>query len=189
MDTDVRKQVLYVEDVHSSAGVPLEQPLRLAAAGAVVRNPHAGRFVADLGEIADAYCESLGSLLSVAALEALGGPVEAYGKGALVGMAGEVEHGSAIIHNLRFGDFVRRASDATSLLPAAEKRGAPGAAIDLAIKHKHDHSVRSHHQTLEVRIADAPADDEIVIWVVLASGGRPHARLPEFGTELQSHRG
>jgi hypothetical protein len=187
MDTDVRKVVLHVEEVRVSGGVRLEQPLRISAAAAVVANPHAGRFVADLGDLADRYCETLGSLLSTTALDALAGPVEAYGKGALVGMAGEVEHGSAIIHNLRFGDYVRRASDGSALLPSAEKRGAAGAPIDLALKHKDDHSVRSHHQTFEVRVADAPADDEIVIWVALATGGRPHARLPEFASELRSH--
>lgn len=187
MDTDVRKVVVHVEEVRSSGGVPLDEPLRISAAAAVVGNPHAGEYAADLAGLADAYCEPLGAMLSTAALDALGGTVEAYGKGALVGIAGEVEHGSAIIHNLRFGNFVRSASKGTSLLPSAEKRGAPGASLDLAIKHKDDHSRRSHHQTLEVRIADAPAPDEIVVWVVLAAGGRPHARLPEFGSELRSH--
>jgi len=118
------------------------------------------------------------------ATELLGGEAEAYGKGALVGIDGEVEHGSAIIHNLRFGDRVREPVAGTSLLPSAEKRGPPGAPLDLAIKHKTDHRVRSHHQTFEVRIPDAPGPDEIVIWVALASSGRPQSRLGEFGSEL-----
>ena len=80
--------------------------------------------------------------------------------------------------------MVRDPVDGTSLLPAAEKRGAAGAPIDIAIKHKHDHSVRSHHQTFEVRIPDAPRADEIVIWVALATSGRPLSRLGAFGSEL-----
>ncbi len=97
-----------------------------------------------------------------------------------------MEHGSAIIHNLRFGNKVRDAISGTALLPAAEKRGAAGAPLDIAVKHKDDHSVRSHHQTFEVRIPDAPRPDEIVVWVALAASGRPHARLGAFGSELAS---
>jgi hypothetical protein len=181
----LRKLCGIVEEVVSTAGRALERPTRVAAVGAVVENPLAGRFAEDLSELADAYCEPLGRLLTERALEALGdGEVEAYGKGALVGLAGEVEHGSAIIHNLRFGNPVREGAAGSSLVPSAEKVGAAGAALDLALKHKLDHTVRSHHQTFEVRIPDAPRDDEIVVWVALASAGRPHARLPAFGSEL-----
>ena len=148
------------------------------------RRREPGRYVEDLEPLIDQYCEPLGSLLTERALELLGAEAEGYGKGALVGLDGEIEHGSAIIHNLRFGNRVRDPVDGTSLLPAAEKRGAAGAPIDLAIKHKHDHSVRSHHQTFEVRIPDAPRADEIVIWVALATGGRPLSRLGAFGSEL-----
>ena len=180
----IRKVVAMVEDVHEEGGRPVEPPVRIAAAGAVIANPFAGRFVEDLDPLIDIYCEPLGTLLTERALELLGGEVEAYGKGALVGIDGEIEHGSAIIHNLRFGNRVREPVEGTSLLPAAEKRGVTGAPLDLAIKHKVDHSVRSHHQTFEVRIPDAPRPDEIVIWVVLASSGRPQSRLGAFGSEL-----
>jgi Amino acid synthesis len=180
----LRKVCAVVEEVRSELGRSVEPPTRLAAVGAVVSNPLAGRFVEDLTGLADAYCEPLGRLLTERALEVLGGHVEAYGKGALVGLAGEVEHGSAIIHNLRFGNLVRKPVDGRSLLPSAEKVGAAGATLDLALKHKADHTVRSHHQTFEVRIHDAPHDDEIVVWVALAASGRPQARLPAFGSEL-----
>jgi hypothetical protein len=180
----LRKVVTIVEDVHAEGGRPVEPALRISAAGAVIANPFAGRWVDDLDPLIETYCEPLGTLLTERALELLGGEAEAYGKGALVGMNGEIEHGSAIIHNLRFGDRVRDPVDGTSLLPSAEKRGSPGTPIDLAIKHKTDHRVRSHHQTFEVRISDAPRPDEIVIWVVLASSGRPQSRLGEFGSEL-----
>ena len=180
----LRKVVTVIEDVHQEGGREVDPPVRIAAAGAVVANPFAGRYVQDLEPLIDQYCEPLGSLLTDRALELLGAEAEGYGKGALVGLDGEVEHGSAIIHNLRFGNRVRDPVDGTSLLPAAEKRGAAGAAIDIAIKHKHDHSVRSHHQTFEVRIPDAPRADEIVIWVALATSGRPLSRLGSFGSEL-----
>jgi hypothetical protein len=180
----IRKLVTIVEEVHAEGGRPVEPPLVVAAAAAVVSNPLAGRFVEDLGSLSELYCEPLGRLLVGRALVALGGDVEAYGKGALVGVDGEVEHGSAILHNLVFGNPVREAAGGTSLLPSAEKCGGVGASLDLALKHTADHRVRSHHLTFEVRVPDAPRANEIVVWVALASAGRPHARLPEFGSEL-----
>jgi hypothetical protein len=181
----LRKLFVIVEEVRSESGRPVEPPTVVAAAGAVVQNPLAGRFVDDLAGVADAYCEPLGRLLTERALGALGAAdVEGYGKGALVGLGGEVEHGSAIIHNLRFGNLVRDPVGGSSLLPSAEKCGPAGAVLDLALKHKDDHTVRSHHQTFEARIPDAPRDDEIIVWVALASSGRPLARLPAFGSEL-----
>src|SRR5215210_1061658 len=97
----LRKLYVIVEEVRSESGRPVEPPTLLAAAGAVVENPLAGRFVGDLAAVADAYCEPLGRLLTQRALGALGSAdVEGYGKGALVGLGGEGEHGSAIIHNL-----------------------------------------------------------------------------------------
>ena len=181
----IRKTILLIEEIRADGGRAVDKPRRIAAAAAVVENPFAGRFAEDLRPLADAYCEPLGQLLTELAVGALGAPAEAVGKGALVGLAGEVEHGSAVIHNLLFGNFVRDRISGTALLPSAEKVGAAGSPLDLAIKHKDDHSVRSHHQTFEVRIPDAPRDNEIVVWVAVASGGRPQARLPEFGSELQ----
>jgi len=183
--TGIRKLVTIVEEVHAEGGRAVDPPLVVAAGGAVVANPLAGRFVEDLAPLADSYCEPLGRLLVERALAALGGaPVEAYGKGALVGLDGEVEHGSAILHNLHFGNPVRDAVGGTSLLPSAEKCGAAGAPLDLALKHTADHTVRSHHLTFEVRIPDAPRPGEILVWIALATAGRPQARLPEFGSEL-----
>lgn len=181
----VRKVCVVLEEIRTDSGRPVQEPVYLAAAGAVVVNPLAGRFEEDLSGLSDVYCEPLGRLLTERALAALGdrGP-EAYGKGALVGLAGEVEHASAIIHNLRFGNRVRDPVGGESLLPSVEKRGAAGATLDLPLKHKRDHTVRSHHQTLEVRIPDAPGEDEIVVWVAFATSGRPHARLPAFGSEV-----
>jgi Amino acid synthesis len=184
-DEGIRKIYVVVEEIRAEGGRAVREPVRSAAAGAVVVNPLAGRFEEDLSGLADTYCEPLGHLLAERALEALGdGEPEAYGKGALVGLAGELEHGSAIIHNLNFGNRVREPVGGESLLPAAEKRGVAGSTLDLPLKHKLDQTVRSHHQTLEVRIPDAPGDEEIVVWVAFATSGRPHARLPAFGTEV-----
>jgi Amino acid synthesis len=180
----IRKIVGIVEDVLLEGGREVDPPVRVAAVGAVVANPFAGRWADDLEPLVDRYCEPLGTVLMERALALVGGEVEAFGKGALVGLDGEVEHGSAIIHNLRFGNRVREPVEGTSLLPAAEKRAAAGATLDLALKHKTDVTVRSHHQTFEVRIGDAPRPDEIVIWVALATAGRPQARLAAFGSEL-----
>ena len=182
----LRKVVAVVEDVTSEGGRAVDPPTRMVAVGAVVENPFAGRYVEDLQPLVDRYCEPLGALLIERSLALLGAPAEGVGKGALVGTDGDVEHGSAIIHNLRFGNKVRDAIAGTALLPAAEKRGAPGAPLDIAVKHKDDHTVRSHHQTFEVRIPDAPRPGEIVVWVALAASGRPHARLGAFGSELAS---
>jgi Amino acid synthesis len=184
-DEGIRKIYLVVEEIRAEGGRAVQEPVRSAAAGAVIANPLAGRFEENLSPLADTYCKPLGQLLAERALEALGNrEPEAYGKGALVGLAGELEHGSAIIHNLNFGNRVREPVGGESLLPAAEKRGAAGATLDLPLKHKLDQTVRSHHQTLEVRIPDAPGDEEIVVWVAFATSGRPHARLPAFGTEV-----
>jgi Amino acid synthesis len=180
----LRKVVTIVEDVEREGGVPVVPATRMVAAGAVVENPFAGRYVADLEPLIERYCEPLGDLLTGRALELLGAPAEGVGKGALVGLDGDVEHGSAVIHNLRFGNRVRDAISGTALLPAAEKRGAAGSPLDVAVKHKDDHTVRSHHQTFEVCVPDAPRADEIVVWIVVSSGGRPHARLGAFGSEL-----
>ena len=180
----IRKLWTSVEDVLVEGGRPVKRPYRVAAAAAVVTNPLAGAWHDDLDALVTEYCESLGELLSSRVVDALDGePVEAYGKGAIVGTAGEVEHGSAIIHNLRFGNaFRERVGDATTLLPAVEKRALPGATFDVPLKHVTEASTRSHHQTIELRVADAPQADEIVVVLVGAVSGRPQERLVAFGT-------
>jgi hypothetical protein len=188
MEGRIRKIVSLYEDLLVEGGREVEPPVRLAGAAAVVENPYAGRYVEDLGPLLEHYCGRLGSLLAERALDALGGgPVEAYGKGALVGLDGEIEHASGIIHNLGFGNPVRQAMSASSLLPSTEKRAAAGATLDVPLKHVEDHKVRSHHLTLEVRIGDAPRPDELVIAIACSSSGRPHARLADFGTEVAAH--
>lgn len=188
MEGRIRKVVAVYEDILVEGGREVAVPLRLAGAAAVIENPYAGRYVEDLGPLLDHYCALLGNLLAERALGVLGdGKVEAYGKGAIVGLDGELEHASGIIHNLGFGNPVRTAMHASSLLPSTEKRAAAGATLDVPLKHVEDHKVRSHHLTLEIRIPDAPRPDELVIAIACSSAGRPHARLAEFGTEVAAH--
>lgn len=184
MSLRVRKIVRLVEELKSENGVPLERPHRVAIAAAVIENPFGtDGFVQDLTSIADDLGEEIGELLGPEAVALLDDEVEAFGKAALVGVAGETEHGSAIIHNLRFGNVFRRAAGGTELLPAAEKTGLIGAPIDIPLKHKLDAKTRSHHQTITFRIEDAPRPEEIVVACIAANSGRPLARLAVFGAE------
>ena len=181
----VRKIVTVVEEIRTEGGREVFPPARVAVVAAVIDNPWAGQgFVEDLGPGIDANASDLGALLAPEVLAALDAPAEAYGKAAIVGLNGEIEHGSALIHTLKFGDHFRKAASATTLLPAVEKRGPAGAVFDIPLKHITDATVRSHHQTVEVRIADAPHPDELVIALAAAAQGRPQQRLASLSTEL-----
>ena len=185
----IRKIVIYQEEVYVDGGKEAPRPVRIAAAAAVIRNPFAGRFVEDLTPLFDEYSQSLGELLPQRAIQALGisgEEVESYGKGVIVGMDGEAEHGIGITHNLKFGNPFRKVcGDGKSLLPSGEKRGPAGCTLDVPLKHKLDATKRSHHTSIEVRIPDAPLPDEIVVIAAVSDSGRPHARLREFGEELK----
>ncbi|NDK89636.1 amino acid synthesis family protein [Gordonia desulfuricans] len=183
MELQVRKIVRHVEELFVENGRPLASPHRVAIAAAVIANPFGAGYIADLVSIADELGEPIGRLLGPECVRLLDDDVEAFGKVALVGLGGEVEHGSALIHNLRFGNVFREAAGGTELLPAAEKVGAFGSSIDVPLKHKTDAKTRSHHQTVTFRIEDAPRADEIIVGCVAANSGRPLARLAVFGAE------
>lgn len=181
---NIRKVMTLVEEISYEGGRPVEPIASVAVVAAVIDNPWAGRgFVADLTPEIDRHASDLGELLVPRVVEALGAPVQAYGKGALVGLAGEVEHGSALIHTLKFGDHFRRAVEAVTLLPAVEKRASSGDIFDIPLKHITDATIRSHHQTIEVRVSDAPHPEEIVIVLAAAAQGRPQQRLAALSTE------
>jgi hypothetical protein len=187
MRPQIRKIVTVSEQVLVETGRKVDPPLRLAGAVAVIENHYAGRYVDDLQPLLDCYCPVLGPLLAKRVVTELGGAdVESYGKAGIVGLDGELEHVAGILHNLRFGDPVRSAMGGTSLLPSTEKRAPAGATLDVPLKHVHDHKVRSHHLTLELRVGDAPGPNEMLIAIAAATGGRPHARLAEFGSEVGS---
>ncbi|MCT2594575.1 amino acid synthesis family protein [Streptomyces sp. N2-109] len=180
----IRKIVTVVEEIRTEGGRDVTRPARVAVVAAVIGNPWAGQgFVEDLAPGIDANASELGALLAPAVLDALEAPAEAYGKAAIVGLGGEIEHGSALIHTLKFGDHFRKAANASTLLPAVEKRGAAGVVFDIPLKHITDATIRSHHQTVEVRIADAPHPNEIVVVLAAAAQGRPQQRLASLSTE------
>ncbi|WP_448262393.1 amino acid synthesis family protein [Microbacterium aurum] len=180
----IRKIITLVDETLLEGGREVSPAARVAVVAAVIDNPWAGKgFVDDLTEGIDATASDLGALLAPRVIEALGAPLEAYGKAAIVGLNGEIEHGSGLIHTLKFGDHFRKAASATTLLPAVEKRGPAGIVFDIPLKHFTDATIRSHHQSFEVRIADAPHPDEILIALAGAAQGRPQQRLAALSTE------
>lgn len=179
-----RKIITLVEETVTEGGRPVEPAARVAVVAAIIPNPWDGQgFVEDLNPGIEATASEVGALLASRVVEALGAPVEAYGKAAIVGLDGEIEHGSALIHTLKFGDHFRKAASATTLLPAVEKRGPAGVVFDIPLKHITDATIRSHHQSIEVRLADAPHPGEIVIALAAAAQGRPQQRLAPLSTE------
>lgn len=163
-------------------------PLRMFAAAAVLTNPWAtDRFVEDLKpEILD-IAPKLGALLTEMILQLAGSgeAVEGYGKAAVVGTSGEVEHASALIHTLRFGNHYRKAVGAKSYLAFTNTRGPANAPIMIPLMHKLDEGKRSHYLTVQFSIPDAPAHDEIVVALGASIGGRPHHRIGDRYQDLK----
>jgi hypothetical protein len=180
---EVRKLVVQVEETLREAGRAVDPPRRRAVAAAVIANPCAGRFVEDLAELVDLGAEVAGVLAprAVAALGCEPDDVVAYGKGAIVGTAGEIEHAAALIHP-RFGAPVRAAVDhGDDIIPSTKKVGAPGTAITVPITNKDDIWSFDEMDAAEISIPDAPRPDEVVVVLALATGGRPLARTRKPG--------
>ena len=180
MKAEIRKIVTVVDETLTEMGRTVDPPVRRAAAAAVIANPFAGRYVEDLGELMDVG-EELGKLLGEKALAALGieGPTaESYGKAALVGANGEMEHAAAILHPKLGAPLRKLLGKGAALIPSSKKRGGLGAALDIPLGHKDAAYVRSHFDGMEVQINDAPRADEIVVAVAITTGGRP---LPRIG--------
>ena len=175
----IRKLLTIVEETHRELGEEIKPATRKAAAIAVIENPFAGRHVANLDELI-ALGEMLGGLLGERAVHALGirpEQAESYGKAAIVGEDGELEHAAAILHP-KLGAPLRRAVEqGAALVPSAKKRGGMGAAIDVPLGHKDAAFVRSHFDAMEIRVPDAPRRDEIVVAVVVTDSGRPSPRI------------
>jgi hypothetical protein len=188
MDAKVRKIVTYQEETLIEGGRAAPRPLQLFGIAAVVANPWAGRgFVEDLKPEIHAVAPVLGELLTARILELAGSgdAVEAYGKAAVVGTAGEVEHASALIHTLRFGNHYRKAVGAKSYLSFTNTRGGPDCPIVIPLMHKQDEGMRSHYLTVQFSILDAPAPDEIVVALGASIGGRPHHRIGDRYQDLK----
>lgn len=180
MHARIRKLVVEVEETRIEMGKTVVPPTRKALAMAVIDNPFAGRYVENLDELV-AIGEELGGLLGAKCVEALGiapGAAQSYGKAAIVGEAGELEHAAAILHP-KLGAPLRKAVEkGAALVPSAKKRGGLGTAIDVPLGHKDAAFVRSHFDAMEARVADAPRPNEIVVAVVVTDSGRP---LPRVG--------
>ena len=179
MPAKIRKLIVQVDETLLEMGRRVDPPTRRALAMAVIANPSAGRYDEDLAELV-AIGEELGGLLGAKCVAALGiAPEQAqsYGKAAIVGEAGELEHAAAILHP-KLGAPLRQAvGTGAALVPSAKKRGTLGTAVDVPLGHKDAAFVRSHFDAMEARVADAPRADEIVVAVVVTDSGRPLARV------------
>ena len=180
MPAQIRKLVVQVDETRIEMGKAVTPATRRALAMAVIANPCAGRYVENLDELI-AIGEELGGLLGSKCVEALGiqpGQAQSYGKGAIVGEAGELEHAAAILHP-KLGAPLRKAVEkGAALVPSAKKRGTLGTAIDVPLGHKDAAFVRSHFDAVEARVSDAPRANEIVVAVAVTDSGRP---LPRIG--------
>lgn len=176
---EVRKFVTIVEETLEEGGRKVDPPSRRAAAIAVIKNPFAGKFVDDLTPLMDVG-EELGGILGRMAVKALGIPperAESYGKAAIVGSKGELEHAAAILHPKLGKPFREAVGGGKAIIPSAKKMGIPGTEIDVPIHYKDAAFVRSHFDAMPVRVCDAPRQDEIVVALVVTDSGRPHARV------------
>ena len=185
MPAKIRKLIVQVDETCVEMGKTITPPTRRALAMAVIENPCAGRYVENLDELI-AIGEELGALLGNKCVQALGiapGAAQSYGKAAIVGEAGELEHAAAILHP-KLGAPLRKAVEkGAALVPSAKKRGTLGTAIDVPLGHKDAAFVRSHFDAMEARVSDAPRANEIVVAIVITGSGRP---LPRIGG-LQAH--
>ncbi|CAN7208274.1 amino acid synthesis family protein [Acidovorax sp. LjRoot66] len=192
MPAKIRKIIVQTDEVRVEMGREVNPPVRKALAMAVIENPFAGRYVENLDELI-AIGEELGGLLGERCVQALGiapGQAESYGKAAIVGEGGELEHAAAILHP-KLGAPLRLAVEkGAALVPSSKKIGGLGAAIDVPLGHKDAAYVRSHFDAMEARVADAPRANEILVAVVVTAGGRPLPRIGGLTTaEIQGQDG
>lgn len=179
MPAKIRKIIVQTDEIRVEMGRDVQPPVRKALAMAVIENPCAGRYVENLDELI-AIGEELGGLLGARCVQALGiesGKAQSYGKAAIVGEAGELEHAAAILHP-KLGAPLRVAVEkGAALVPSSKKIGGLGTAIDVPLGHKDAAYVRSHFDAMEARVADAPRANEIVVAIVVTDSGRPLARI------------
>lgn len=175
---EIRKIVTVTEETRRENGKELVEPVRKCAVMAVIKNDGAGKYVEDLQDFID-NGDVLGELLTKKAMEVLGREnIESFGKGAIVGADGEIEHGAAMNH-VKFGNAMRRALGypCKTIVPSTVTRGGPGATLDVPLVHREANLVRSHFDAIKVSVYDAPRADELVIIAAFATEGRPLARL------------
>ncbi|MDM7931570.1 amino acid synthesis family protein [Tabrizicola sp.] len=189
MFPELRKVVTYDEMIHREGERAADPPLRMIGVAAVVKNPWHGRgYVEDLSPDINRIAPLLGKLLTdmLVGLAGSGDAIEAYGKAALAGTDCELEHGSALIHTLRFGNFYREALGAKTYLGFTNSRGPANTQIQIPLMDKHDSGRRSHYLTVQFSISDAPGHDELVAALGASTGGRPHHRIGDRYSDLKA---
>ena len=187
MTLKIRKYVVYDEETLIEGFRKAETPLRMFAVAAVIENPWAGEYIEDLKPEILSIAPPLGKELTQRITNLVGGGdrIEAYGKAAVVGLDGEIEHASALIHTLRFGNFYREAVGAKSYLSFTNTRGPADSPIMIPLMDKNDAGRRSHYLTIQFSIADAPRSDEILVAIGGSIGGRPHHRIGDRYQDLK----
>ncbi|WP_372698750.1 amino acid synthesis family protein [Arthrobacter sp. JSM 101049] len=186
VDAGIRKIVYYQEEVMQENGQAPAVPALRATAAAVVSNPWLGSGpAADLAEAAERVAPRIAQLLTDRLKAGLGGAsqIEAFGKAAIVGTAGEIEHAGALIHTPYFGNLVREFLEGTSIISFADDRADAGTSIVVPMWHKEHAATRSHYQTVAARVPDAPRAGEIVVIAAASTGPRPHARIGDRTTD------
>ena len=185
MSAVIRKTTVIVEETRRDIGRDVAPPTRKAAAIAVIENPFAGAYVEDLTELMDIGAD-LGGMLGEMCVKALGiypGEAESYGKAAIVGDNGEWEHAAAILHPKLGAPLRKQVEKGAALVPSVKKLGGPGTTIDVPLGHKDAAYVRSHFDGMEVRLADAPRANEILVAVAVTDSGRPFPRVGGLTTD------
>ena len=172
----VRKILTFIEHITEEEGLPVEPPLRKVAVAAVVTNPYAGRYSDDLNNIVD-DSPALGRQLSKMLVDALGDPAQSYGKSALAGTNGQVEHTHAFLTSVFANELRDAVGGGKAWIPSTGKRGPMGTSIDVPLACKDALFVRSHYDTITVTVPDAPEPDEVVVIIAAANRGRPNFRL------------
>ena len=179
MEANIRKTCVIVEETQKDMGRAVDPPTRKAAALAVIKNPVANKFQEDLTVLMEIGAE-LGEILGKMCVEALGikpQEAESYGKAAIVGENGEWEHAAAVLHPKLGGPLRKEVEKGAALVPSVKKMGGPGASIDVPLGHKDAAYVRSHFDGMEVRLADAPRANEILVVIAVTDSGRPFPRV------------
>jgi hypothetical protein len=175
---EVRKFATFVEEIFHEGGAPVAKPLKQGAIAAVLKNPYAGRYEPDIQPMMEAL-NPLGADMAKRLVAAMGvspKEIEGYGKGAIIGAGGELEHG-ALWHVP--GGYAMRdlLGDAKAIVPSTKKVGGPGTRLDVPITHINASYVRSHFNAMEVGLADSPRADEMMVILVMTTGARVHARV------------
>lgn len=174
---EIRKTALNIEHTFHEGGPEAAEPLVKAAAIAVIKNPFAGQYVAEIADYMDEL-KPLGLQLARRLIDALGGAskVQGYGKGAIVGQAGEIEHGA--LWHVPGGYAMRELlDDAKAIVPSTKKVGGAGARLDVPITHINASYVRSHFDAMEIGVNDSPRTDELLLVLVMSTGARVHERV------------